>query len=409
MSEHSMDPKPGSYFPFANEESVDENGHSPLFLMGFLSCLGTLIALYVYSEQQNHSLGIKTDGDKYYYLGTYGPSAVFTIFTAAWTQAEYRAVQLMPWALMLRGPTPASQSIFLDYLLKLNIVSLYQSLKQRRFLVSLCVAGSLILNGVTVFSTGLFELDSVLFNHPAKLTVPRKFSEADYDPDMIHTKSIVSGVEFSAHNFRLALLPPLDTGFINARIPALRSQLTCAPDPTNGDSNPPSSNVPSNCSTHAMMYGKKDKENGYRGAPSIYHDIYCNATIEEVEVNTKLQLPSLLIDFDTPPRVFEGSARIPFKTNKESLPAILRLSSYLFVSDPRFKDSFLDAITNGINGVPLDELLDPEKLINRVNEVWGIIMAQLLHTAARDSFDDPFETTYFVEPATMKAPTYSGI
>lgn len=56
-------------------------------------------------------------------------------------QVEYRAAQVMPWVLMLRGPTPASQSIFLDYLSKWNVISLYDSLKHKHFLVSLCVAG----------------------------------------------------------------------------------------------------------------------------------------------------------------------------------------------------------------------------------------------------------------------------
>jgi uncharacterized membrane protein len=46
-----------------------------VFLIGFLSCLGALVALYVYTQRQNHTLGIKSDGDRYYYLWTYGPTA----------------------------------------------------------------------------------------------------------------------------------------------------------------------------------------------------------------------------------------------------------------------------------------------------------------------------------------------
>lgn len=46
-----------------------------VFLFSFLSLLGTLIALYVYTQRQGQSLGIKTDGDRYYYLWTYGPTA----------------------------------------------------------------------------------------------------------------------------------------------------------------------------------------------------------------------------------------------------------------------------------------------------------------------------------------------
>lgn len=46
-----------------------------VFLVSFLSILGTLIALYVYTERQHRSQGITTDGNKYYYLWTYGPTA----------------------------------------------------------------------------------------------------------------------------------------------------------------------------------------------------------------------------------------------------------------------------------------------------------------------------------------------
>ncbi|KAJ5705923.1 hypothetical protein N7536_001612 [Penicillium majusculum] len=202
----------GNYASVAKEEN--ENGsHRKLwapfflrrpimivFLFSFLSLLGTLIALYVYTQRQGRSLGIKTDGDRYYYLWTYGPTAVFTILTAGWMQAEYRAAQLMPWVLMHRGLTPASQSIFLDYMSKWNVVSLYQSLKQKHFLVSLCVAGSLLLNGVTVFSTGLFELDSVPITRPSSLTVPRAFSGANYTATLYDSRSYAACSAFAARN-----------------------------------------------------------------------------------------------------------------------------------------------------------------------------------------------------------------
>ncbi|CAG8260359.1 unnamed protein product [Penicillium salamii] len=171
-----------------------------VFLISYLACLGALIALYVYTQRQNHTLGIRTDGERLYYLWTYGPTAVFTILTAGWLQAEYRAAQLMPWILMRRGPTAASQSIFLDYLSKWNVMSLFESLKQRHFLVSLCVAGSLLLNGVTVFSTGLFELDSVLLTESTDMTVTSKFGETGFNPLTKNAKAFAACMAFSNRN-----------------------------------------------------------------------------------------------------------------------------------------------------------------------------------------------------------------
>ncbi|CAG8032889.1 unnamed protein product [Penicillium olsonii] len=165
-----------------------------IFLCCFLSVLVALVALYVYTEREGHSLGITTE-ERYYHLWTYGPTAVFTILAAGWTQVEYRAAQLMPWVLMRRGPTPSSESIFLDYISQWNIISLYQSLKKKHFLVSLCVAGSLLLNGVTVFSTGLFELQSVPISHQESLAVPKKFNDSAFDPTIGHdtTYGVCSG------------------------------------------------------------------------------------------------------------------------------------------------------------------------------------------------------------------------
>ncbi|KGO63645.1 Protein of unknown function DUF3433 [Penicillium italicum] len=212
MSAHSRVERLGNYASVAEEEN-EQGSHRKLwapfflrrpvmivFLFSFLSFLGTLITLYVYTERQGRSLGIKTDGDRYYYLWTYGPTAVFTILAAGWMQAEYRATQLMPWVLMHKGPTPASQSIFLDYMSKWNIASLYQSFKQKHFLVSLCVAGSLLLNGVTVFSTGLFELDSVPITRPSALTIPKAFSEGNYQPTFYDSRSYAACSAFASRN-----------------------------------------------------------------------------------------------------------------------------------------------------------------------------------------------------------------
>ncbi|KAL5360844.1 hypothetical protein BJX96DRAFT_184846 [Aspergillus floccosus] len=152
------------------------------FLLLFVAILCSLVALYKYTQREHRSLGIETDGSRYYYLWTYGPTAVFMILTAGWTQVEYRAAQLMPWVLMLRGRTPASESIFLDYLSNWNVVSLYRSLRQGHYLVALCVTGSLLLNGLTVFSTGLFELDTIRVTQAADLTVTHKFDGTQFDP-----------------------------------------------------------------------------------------------------------------------------------------------------------------------------------------------------------------------------------
>lgn len=46
-----------------------------VFLLSYLLCLGALITLYVYTQRQGRSLGLKTDGDRHHYFWTYGPTA----------------------------------------------------------------------------------------------------------------------------------------------------------------------------------------------------------------------------------------------------------------------------------------------------------------------------------------------
>lgn len=117
-------------------------------------------------------------------------------------------------------------------------------------------------------------------------------------------------------------------GFIHARIPALRGRITCAEGSANGNCayrhgafrceltpSPCFSSFstttkvdadyflesgfvietrrPSNCFTHSLLYGKFGW--GHK-LPSGYHYIYCNAIIEEADVDTRLTFPSLAID-----------------------------------------------------------------------------------------------------------------
>jgi hypothetical protein len=202
------------------------------------------------------------------------------------------------------------------------------------------------------------------------------------------------------------LLP--DTGIIDVRIPALRSRLTCAPDPTNGSCTQRESQglwcgsdssclfgevyadatatdkdcflrfptriigaPPPNDPTHAILYAKKSQNR----TSTIYHYIYCDATIEKVDIDTELQIPSLLIDPDTPPRVVECSTRTPFATYGNSFLLFAEVSSLLLRPDPSYSNAFLETITKGVNGVQLSDNFDPDVLTDRVNTVWGVLMA----------------------------------
>lgn len=84
---------------------------------------------------------------------------VFTIVASLWAQVEHSAGQLMPWYLMSRSQASAENSVLLNYLTPLRIVSLWRSLKRSHWLVSISTSGSLILGLLIILSTSLLSLE----------------------------------------------------------------------------------------------------------------------------------------------------------------------------------------------------------------------------------------------------------
>ncbi|EEP75351.1 predicted protein [Uncinocarpus reesii 1704] len=145
------------------------------FIATFVALLAAIVAVYCYAARGDGRQGIETQGWKYYYLWTYGPTAVFMVLGAFWGQVEYRACQLMPWLLMSRAPVAASDGLLLDYISPWNVESLYMSVKRRHYLVSLVIAGTLLVNGMAVVSTSFFELRDVPVKRSASLRLTHDF------------------------------------------------------------------------------------------------------------------------------------------------------------------------------------------------------------------------------------------
>jgi len=164
--------------------------------------------------------------------------------------------------------------------------------------------------------------------------------------------------------------------------------------------------LPSNCSTHHFLYGKwgKDLES------TEYHWYNCNATIEQVTVETRLQIPSFSIDADVQPHIIPNSIEHPFNTKSWSFPDLNGLDAYLYQPDPTSSDTsaLQYAMTMGVDGVPAEELLNPDVFSRRLETIWGIVTAQLLESNGLENFQDPLNTSWLVHPATSNAPIYEG-
>ena len=83
---------------------------------------------------------------------------VFTIFSTLLAQTEYRSKELAPWRNMARQWSSAKESLLLNYLSPLKLVTLRRALKDSHYTVVFSVSVSLLLQVLTIMSAGLFGL-----------------------------------------------------------------------------------------------------------------------------------------------------------------------------------------------------------------------------------------------------------
>ncbi|KAI9044253.1 DUF3433 domain-containing protein [Aspergillus affinis] len=111
------------------------------------------------------------------------------VLAAFWSVVQYRAMQLMPWLLMLRSPRCPSDGILLDYLSDWVMISLYKSIRRKHFFITFTILGTLLLTGATVTSTGLLTVQTMRFDREASMRVPWGFNGSDYDPDTVDSRA----------------------------------------------------------------------------------------------------------------------------------------------------------------------------------------------------------------------------
>ena len=139
-------------------------------------------ALYSVSRRNK---GLATSGQNLHYLWTYGPTAVLTVVASLWGQVDFRTKQLMPWRNLLHGPSPARNTLLLDYISPWVGSVLWTSLRRRNFPVFLSAAGSLLLKLLIVLSTGLFTLQSLtLAREDAPLQLSNEFNGESFNHSM---------------------------------------------------------------------------------------------------------------------------------------------------------------------------------------------------------------------------------
>ncbi|KAL2075132.1 hypothetical protein VTL71DRAFT_74 [Oculimacula yallundae] len=165
------------YCPFFLRKSV-----LLAFALAESAMIVLLVTLYAIS-QRNQGLGAPSQ--RLHLLWKYGPTAIPVFISALWGQVELRTKQYLPWSIMYARPAKSKDTISLDYVEPMNVISLFTSVKSRHWPITFAIVGGMLLNLSVVFSSGLFSLDIIHVEKPT----PDLIASYDFDVSRFNLSS----------------------------------------------------------------------------------------------------------------------------------------------------------------------------------------------------------------------------
>ncbi|KAH8881089.1 hypothetical protein GQ53DRAFT_889115 [Thozetella sp. PMI_491] len=165
----------------AKSESWDPSSLSLPFLIALSVLLTSLaIATIVILRISNQSRGfpILTNVS---YSWTYGPTAIMVLIIGMWDQVDYWSKALQPWRELKNGPKQADRTVLLDYISPPLPVNLWKALRRRHGTLAVVITNGLLLNVITIASTGLLEPEQTQMTFQnITLATLTEFSAAHY-------------------------------------------------------------------------------------------------------------------------------------------------------------------------------------------------------------------------------------
>lgn len=151
------------------------------FVLLFAACVGTLLALFFLSRN-NNGFAVSSDTSREHYAWTYTPPAILILMVALWRQVDYHTKSLVPWDELQDGPVAPGKSLFLDYISPFQLVSLFKSLQRGHMSVTASVIAFVLLKIATLFSTGLMVvLPTTTTQNGLSLSLTRKFDTTGFN------------------------------------------------------------------------------------------------------------------------------------------------------------------------------------------------------------------------------------
>ena len=436
--------------------------------------------LFYVSKSSNGIALVEGKPSAVQYTWTYIPAVVMFGVCCLFRLLEFNARVFQPFSTLSRGNAPAEVSVLENQHRKIAAYTVFDSLHKRQWALAASTIALLLGGLLPVTVSGLYAVDNLPASRRMNVTersswvfenlatredfydqyvekgadnldnwvagmilhMNLTYPQWTYEDLAFPWVSITSSDDNASLNF--------DSGYIQARLPALRANLNCEDasssvsnfrwyqglSPEKGDARsvkaflrPKDSRRCSSqltvlsfnhltdqagyfsslltsghddrrdpyCMTFFYMFGKAAAANHTEGLTVLS----CDPLIEQVEANVRLTIPSYEFDPDYPPQVVPDTSRtlynrvFPSTTDRlvRVVPDFNLMNAFLADPPDNYNRSFgaLDPVTRtalkGINAVLPDELLDTDIAMITISKIYGIVTAQLLSKLARESVD----------------------
>ncbi|EXJ84463.1 hypothetical protein A1O3_05131 [Capronia epimyces CBS 606.96] len=180
-----------------------------LFALVFAGLLIGLVLLWHYDDR-NH--GFRVDEATSHLAWAYAPTVIVVVVVAAWRMVDFHSKLAMPFDSLQNGPIKPSESLFVDYISKFQLVSLLEAFENSHFAVICTITGFILLKVATVFATGLLVLLPSHVPLAGSSVLSRGFSADSFDPSIALNTSTLSASPVYAYYGTKAHGMPLENG-----------------------------------------------------------------------------------------------------------------------------------------------------------------------------------------------------
>ncbi|KAI1624870.1 hypothetical protein EDD37DRAFT_368042 [Exophiala viscosa] len=180
-----------------------------LFALAFALLVVGLTLVWHYDQVND---GFRVSNGMKHYAWAYAPTVVAVVVVAGWRMVDYHAKLAMPFDALQNGPLKPSESLFIDYVSKFQLVALFEAIKNNHFAVMTTITGFVLLKVVTVFSTGLLLLLPTQVTQKNTSVKAIGFSSDAFDPSTALDESSFSPLPVYAYYGAMAQGMPLDNG-----------------------------------------------------------------------------------------------------------------------------------------------------------------------------------------------------